>query len=288
MAVILTFVAVGIAYINRQNWEPFVPPSMGPGEFGWGGVLRAAGVIFFAYIGFDAVSTAAQEAKNSQRDLPIGILGSLAICTVLYIVVSLVLTGIVDYKQLNVPDPIAVAINSLGSGVAWLRPIIKIGAIAGLSSVILVMMLGQPRIFYTMAKDGLLPPVFSAVHPRFRTPWLAQILTGVVAMLIAGLFPIGLLGELVSIGTLLAFAIVCAGVFALRFTDPQIHRPFRTPLFWLVCPLGVFFCFWLMYGLPPDTWARLVVWMAIGLVIYFAYGRRHSKLQPPAGQASPL
>jgi basic amino acid/polyamine antiporter, APA family len=288
MVVILIFVAVGLAYINKHNWEPFVPPAMGPGQFGWGGVLRAAGVIFFAYIGFDAVSTAAQEAKNSQRDMPIGILGSLAICTVLYIVVSLVLTGVVNYTKLNVPDPIAVAINSLGSGVAWLRPIIKIGAIAGLSSVILVMMLGQPRIFYTMSKDGLLPPVFSAVHPRFRTPWLAQILTGAVAMLIAGLFPIGLLGELVSIGTLLAFAIVCAGVFALRFTDPQIHRPFRTPVFWLICPLGVFFCFWLMYGLPPDTWARLIVWMAIGLVIYFAYGRRHSKLQPRATPASPL
>ncbi|MHB8521432.1 MAG: amino acid permease [Limisphaerales bacterium] len=278
LAVILIFIGVGVGYINKNNWHPFVPPAMGPGQFGWDGVLRGAGVIFFAYIGFDSVSTAAQETRKPQRDMPIGILASLAICTVLYIVVSLVLTGIVSYTKLNVPDPIAVAINSLGSGVAWLRPIIKVGAIAGLSSVILVMLLGQPRIFYTMAKDGLLPPVFSVVHPRFRTPWLAQILTGVVAMLIGGLFPIGLLGELVSIGTLLAFAIVCAGVFVLRFTDPQIHRPFRAPWFWLVSPLGVFFCFWLMYGLPPDTWARLIVWMAIGLVIYFGYGRRHSKL----------
>lgn len=278
IAVILAFLAIGAAYINSANWEPFVPPSLGPGEFGWGGVLRGAGVIFFAYIGFDAVSTAAQEARNAQRDMPIGILGSLAICTVLYIAVSLVLTGIVSYKQLNVPDPIAVAINSLGQGVAWLRPIIKIGAIAGLSSVILVMLLGQPRIFYTMSKDGLLPPAFSKVHPRFRTPWLAQILTGGAAMLIAGLFPIGLLGELVSIGTLLAFAIVCVGVMVLRYTDPGIRRPFRTPVFWLVCPLGTFFCCWLMYGLPRDTWARLLVWMAIGIVIYFGYGRRHSKL----------
>jgi APA family basic amino acid/polyamine antiporter len=171
--------------------------------------------------------------------------------------------------------------------VAWLRPIIKIGAIAGLSSVILVMMLGQPRIFYTMSKDGLLPPVFSAVHPKFRTPWIAQILTGAIAMLVAGLFPIGLLGELVSIGTLLAFAIVCAGVFVLRFTDPEIPRPFRTPAFWLVAPLGVVFCGYLMYGLPPDTWARLIVWMAIGLVIYFTYGCRHSKLQKPAAPARP-
>lgn len=280
LVVILTFVAVGVAYINRANWQPFVPPSMGPGEFGWGGVLRGAGVIFFAYIGFDAVSTAAQEAKNAQRDMPIGILASLAICTVLYIAVSLVLTGIVSYKQLNDPAPISVAIDALGSSLAWLRPIIKIGAIAGLSSVILVMMLGQPRIFYTMSKDGLLPPIFGVVHPKFRTPWLAQMLTGAIAMIIAGLFPIGLLGELVSIGTLLAFVIVCAGVFVLRFTDPQIQRPFRTPVFWLVCPLGIFFCGWLMYGLPPDTWARLIVWMALGMVVYFSYGIRKSRLAP--------
>jgi APA family basic amino acid/polyamine antiporter len=287
MLVILAFIAVGVAYIRMENWQPFVPPALGPGEFGWGGVLRGAGVIFFAYIGFDAVSTAAQEARNAQRDMPIGILASLGICTVLYIVVALVLTGIVKYTHLNVPDPIAVAINSLGSGVAWLRPIIKVGAIAGLSSVILVMMLGQPRIFYAMSKDGLLPPVFSAVHPKFRTPWLATILTGLIAMLLAGLFPIGLLGELVSIGTLLAFAIVCAGIFVLRFTDPAIHRPFRTPWFWLVCPLGVLFCAWLMYGLPRDTWARLIIWMAIGLVIYFSYSRRHSKAGERASLSPP-
>jgi basic amino acid/polyamine antiporter, APA family len=218
--------------------------------------------------------------------MPIGILGSLAICTVLYIAVALVLTGIVKYTQLNVPDPIAVAIDSLGQSVAWLRPIVKIGAIAGLSSVILVMMLGQPRIFYTMSKDGLLPPVFSAVHHKFRTPWLATILTGSIATLMAGLFPIGLLGELVSIGTLLAFAIVCIGIFVLRFTDPEIRRPFRTPVFWLVSPLGALFCFRLMYGLPRDTWARLFVWMAIGLVIYFTYGLHHSKVQQEAAKTS--
>jgi APA family basic amino acid/polyamine antiporter len=279
LSVILAFIAVGVAYINSANWHPFVPEPLPGGGFGWPGVLRGAGVIFFAYIGFDAVSTAAQEARNAQRDMPIGILASLAICTILYIIVALVLTGIVHYTKLNVPDPMAVAIDSLGRSVAWLRPIIKIGAIAGLSSVILVMMLGQPRIFYTMSKDGLLPPAFSAVHPKFRTPWLATMLTGGVAMLTAGLFPIGLLGELVSIGTLLAFAIVCVGVFVLRLTHPETRRPFRTPLFWLVCPLGAGFCFWLMYGLPPDTWARLIVWMAIGLVIYFSYGRRHSKVR---------
>jgi APA family basic amino acid/polyamine antiporter len=284
LAVILTFIGVGVGYLNKNNWHPFVPAIDAAGNFGWHGVLRAAGVIFFAYIGFDAVSTAAQESKNPQRNLPIGLLASLAICTVLYIVVSLVLTGVVNYTQLNVPAPIALAINSLGPTLAWLAYFIKIGAIAGLSSVILVMMLAQARIFFTMSKDGLLPPVFGVVHPKFRTPWLAQLLTGGVAMLIAGLFPIGLLGELVSIGTLLAFAIVCAGIFVLRFTDPQIPRPFRVPAFWLVAPLGVAFCIFLMSGLPADTWARLVVWMVIGIVIYFLYGRRHSKVQQRAGQ----
>ena len=278
VAVVLAFIAFGAAYINRENWDPFVPAMVSEGHFGWSGIVRAAGVIFFAYIGFDAVSTAAQETKNPQRDMPIGILGSLVICMILYIAVSLVLTGIVKYDQLNVPDPIAVGINAAGPGLAWLRPFVKIGAIAGLSSVILVMLMGQPRIFYTMSKDGLLPPVFSAVHPKFKTPWLATIVTGLVAMLCAGLLPIGLLGELVSIGTLLAFAIVCGGVLVLRYTDPNIPRPFRTPLVPLVPILGVGFCVYLMSGLPIDTWARLIVWMAIGIAIYFFYGRKHSKL----------
>lgn len=278
LAVILTFIAVGAAYINHANWHPFVPPATGPGEFGWSGVVRAASVIFFAYIGFDAVSTAAQEARNPQRDMPIALLGGLGICTILYILVSLVLTGVMNYKELNVPAPIALAISTLGPSLDWLKYFIKIGAIAGLSSVILVMLLGQPRIFYTMAKDGLLPPLFGAVHPRFRTPWIAQIITGGAAMLIAGLFPIGLLGELVSIGTLLAFAIVCAGVFVLRFTDPGIHRPFRTPMFWLISPLGIASCGYLMANLPADTWARLIVWIVIGVAIYFLYGYRNSKL----------
>jgi APA family basic amino acid/polyamine antiporter len=282
LSVILAFIAVGVCYINPANWHPFIPPAAGAGHFGWSGVLRGAGVIFFAYIGFDAVSTAAQEAKNAQRDMPIGILSSLGICTILYIIVSLILTGIISYTELSVPDPMAVAINSLGPKVAWLRPIIKVGAIAGLSSVILVMMMGQPRIFYSMSKDGLLPEKFSAVHPRFRTPWLATVLTGALAMLVAGLFPIGLLGELVSIGTLLAFAIVCVGIFVLRFTHPEIRRPFRTPFFWLVSPVGAGACVFLMSGLPRDTWARLIVWMAIGFVIYFGYSRRHSKVQQEA------
>ncbi len=278
LTVVLLFIAFGMAYINRENWEPFIPPQAGEGKFGWDGIVRGAGVIFFAYIGFDAVSTAAQETKNPQRDMPIGILGSLAICTVLYIAVALVLTGIVNYTKLNVPDPIAVGINEAGPALAWLRPVVKIGAIAGLSSVILVMLLGQPRIFYTMSKDGLLPPVFSAVHPKFRTPWLASAVTGALAMAFAGLLPIGLLGELVSIGTLLAFAIVCAGVLVLRYTDPERPRPFRTPLVPIVPVLGILACVYLMLGLPVDTWARLIIWMALGLAIYFLYGRRHSKV----------
>lgn len=282
MAVVLAFIAFGLAYVNRENWTPFIPPVTPDGKYGWEGITRAAGVIFFAYIGFDAVSTAAQEAKNPQRDMPIGIMGSLAICTVLYIAVSLVLTGIVKYDQLNVPDPIAVGVNAAGEGLMWLRPFIKIGAIAGLSSVILVMLMGQPRIFYTMSKDGLLPPIFSHVHPKFKTPWLASIMTGVLAMVIAGLFPIGLLGELVSIGTLLAFVIVCAGVWVLRYTDPNIPRPFRTPLVPIVPLLGILSCGFLMFRLPVDTWARLIIWMLLGVLIYFAYGRKHSVLNKQA------
>jgi len=282
LLVILTFIGVGAAYINRANWHPFVPPLTKTGDFGWSGVVRAAGVIFFAYIGFDAVSTAAQESKKPQRDMPIALLGSLGICTLLYIVVSLVLTGVVNYTQLNVPAPIAVAVSTLGPSLAWLEYFIKVGAIAGLSSVILVLLLGQARIFFTISKDGLLPPVFSAVHPKFQTPWIAQILTGAAAMLIAGLFPIGLLGELVSIGTLLAFAIVCAGVLVLRLTDPNLRRPFRTPVVWLVAPLGVVSCGFLMLNLPADTWARLIVWIGVGIVIYFGYGFSHSKLHRDA------
>ncbi|MBI5468572.1 MAG: amino acid permease [Deltaproteobacteria bacterium] len=280
LAVLLLFIGFGAYYITPSNWTPFVPPNTGEfGHFGWSGVLRGAGVVFFAYIGFDAVSTAAQEAKNPQKDMPVGILGSLVICTILYIFVSLVLTGIVKYEFLNAPDPIAVGINAVGKGMLWLKSFVKIGAIAGLSSVILVLLLGQSRVFFTMAADGLLPERFSVVHRRFKTPYKTTITAGAAAMVIAGLFPIGLLGELVSIGTLLAFAIVCVGVIVLRYRHPELHRPFKTPLVPLVPALGALAAVSQMLALPLDTIIRLIVWMAIGFVIYFTYGVKNSKLR---------
>lgn len=282
VTVILLFILLGWKYINADNWTPFIPENTGKfGEFGWSGVVRAAGIIFFAYIGFDAVSTAAQEAKNPQKDMPWGILGSLVVCTIIYILVGMVMTGIVPYAQLNDPAPIAVAINAAGEGLNWLRPFIKVGAIAGLSSVILVMLMGQPRIFYSMSKDGLLPASFSKVHPKYKTPHITTILTGSVAAIVAGLFPIGLLGELVSIGTLLAFVIVCGGVLVLRYQQPGLHRPFKTPLFPLTPILGILSSLALMYFLPFDTWIRLIVWMVLGILIYFGYSRHHSNVSNP-------
>lgn len=278
VSVIIMFIAIGAYFVKTINWTPFIPVNTGEwGHFGWSGIFRGAGVIFFAYIGFDAVSTAAQETKNPQKDMPKGILGSLGISTILYILVAIVLTGIVSYTALNVSDPIAVGVNAMGESMFWLRPIIKIAAIAGLSSVVLVMLMGQPRIFYSMSNDGLLPPVFSKIHPKFKTPYISTIITCSIAMIFAGILPISILGELVSIGTLLAFAIVCLSVIVLRKTQPDIPRPFKTPLVPLIPILGALICFAQMAFLPFDTWIRLFAWMAIGVVIYFAYSIHHSK-----------
>jgi APA family basic amino acid/polyamine antiporter len=280
VAIIFLVIGFGFMYVKTANWHPFIPENTGRfGEFGWSGVLRGAGVIFFAYIGFDAVSTAAQEAKNPQRDMPIGILGSLAICTVLYVLMALVMTGMTSYTKLNDPAPVLVAVQAAGSSLAWLRYAVEVGSLAGLASVVLVMLMGQPRVFFSMAQDGLLPAAFSRVHPRFRTPYVTTIITGIVAAIVAGLFPIGLLGQLVSIGTLLAFVIVCAGIWILRVRSPELPRAFKTPLVPLVPILGIVSCFALMAGLPGDTWLRLIVWLLIGLVIYFVYSRKHSKLR---------
>ena len=280
VGVILLFVGFGISYIDVENWKPFLPENTGKfSEFGWTGVLTGAAVVFFAYIGFDAVSTTAQEAVNPQRDLPKGILLSLAICTVLYVAVSLVMTGIVKYTELNVPAPIAVAIDATGKGLAWLSPFIKIGAIAGLSSVVMVLLLGQSRVFYSMAHDGLLWKSFAKTHPRYKTPYLTSIVTGLFAALFAGFLPIGLLGELVSIGTLLAFVIVCLGLIVLRKKEPDAPRAFRTPWVPFVPMLGALICLAQMVALPKDTWIRLIGWMLIGFVIYFSYGRKHSRVR---------
>ena len=279
LTVVLLFIGFGLSYIHVQNWHPYIPVNTGTfGKFGWSGIMTGAGVIFFAYIGFDAVSTAAQETRDPKRDMPIGILGSLLVCTILYIAVAAIVTGMVNYKQLNVPAPIALAIDRVGHSLFWLRPLIKIGAIAGLSSVVLVMLMGQPRIFYTMAHDGLLPKVFTKMHPKYKTPYVTTLITGVIAAIIGGILPINILGELVSIGTLLAFIIVCTSVLVLRKTNPNANRPFRAPWVPFVPIAGIVVCFSQMIALPFDTWMRLVVWMIIGIFIYFFYSRRHSKL----------
>ena len=284
VSIVLIFIAIASAFVLRHptvaatNWHPFIPPNEGGfGKYGWSGIARAAGVIFFAYIGFDAVSTAAQEAKNPQRDMPIGILGSLVICTILYIIVSGLLTGMVPYSALNVAAPVAVGIDA--TGVRWGSFLVKLGAIAGLGSVMLVMLLGQSRVFFSMSRDGLLPAWAGAVHPRFRTPYISSITVGLFVAVFASIVPIEILGELVSIGTLLAFVIVCAGVWLLRVRRPDLHRPFRTPWVPFVPIMGILISFALMASLPFDTWVRLFVWLAIGMVIYFGYGRYHSRVQ---------
>jgi APA family basic amino acid/polyamine antiporter len=287
VAVVLIVILGGVAFINTANWHPFIPPNGGSfGDYGYSGILRGAGVIFFAYIGFDAVSVAAQEARNPQKDMPIGILGSLVVCTILYVLVSGVTVGLVPYKQmLGSPAPLVVAIQAAeaaSGGSSLLRVLVmlvELGAIAGLSSVMVVMMMAQPRIFYSMANDGLLPPFAKKIHPRFRTPHITSIITGVVVAIASGVTPIGALGELVSIGTLLAFVIVSIGVIFLRYQRPELERPFRTPWVPFIPILSALVSLGLMAGLPWETWVRLIVWMAIGLVIYFAYGHSHSEVR---------
>jgi APA family basic amino acid/polyamine antiporter len=277
---VLLFIFGAAHAVNPANWHPFIPPSTGArGQFGWSGVMQGAGIVFFAYIGFDAVSTVAQEAKNPQRDMPIGIIGSLLICTVLYILVSGVATGVMSYRDLNVPDPIAVAADHVGLG--WMSSLIKLGAIAGLSSVILVMLLGQSRIFWTMADDGLLPEFVSRVHPKFRTPWITTIVTGVVVAFFAAILPIRDAASLVSIGTLLAFVIVSIGVLVLRLREPELPRRFKAPAVWFVAPMGALSALYLMISLPWRTWERLIIWFVIGMLVYFFYGVRRSKLAHP-------
>ncbi|HEY3933211.1 MAG TPA: amino acid permease [Gemmatimonadales bacterium] len=277
--IVLLIIAVGLGHIHPANLHPFIPPNTGTwGTFGWSGVLRGAGMVFFAYIGFDAVSTAAQEAKNPQRDLPIGILASLAICTILYVAVSAVLVGMVPYTELNVAAPMAIAMDKIGAPFI-IRLLVDVGAVLGLGSVVLVMLLGQSRVFYSMSRDGLIGGWGSRVHPRFRTPYLSTIFTGIAVTVAAGILPLDLISQLVNIGTLLAFVLVCIGVMVLRKTRPDLDRPFRTPWVPLVPILGIICCFGLMLTLPGYTWLRLVVWLIIGLVIYFSYGRKHSTLQ---------
>jgi basic amino acid/polyamine antiporter, APA family len=264
----------------KANWDPFIPEATGKeGEFGWGGIFRASSIVFFAYIGFEAVSTAGQESKNPKRDMPFGIIGSLVICTVLYILVSIVMTLIVNYKMLNVPDPVSVAVDALGPAWGWFAKTVKIGAIIGLTSVILVLMYGQTRIFYTMARDGLLPKVFAKVHPKFQTPWVNTILVGLITAVAAAFFDINTLGDMTSVGTLAAFGIVCLSVIWLRRTHPDIPRGFRVPLYPVIPVLGIISCFALIFTVELRV-LIFFAWYVVGaILLYFAYGMRNSRLQ---------
>jgi basic amino acid/polyamine antiporter, APA family len=287
LTVVLLFIFLGVSHIDIGNWHPFIPANEGPGKFGWSGIMAAAGVIFFAYIGFDAISTAAQETKNPQRDMPIGILSSLVVCTILYVVVAIILTGMVNYKELDVPAPVALALDKYPA-LHWLGLPVKLGALAGMTSVMLVMTLAQARIFLAMARDGLIWKPFGKVHPTHQTPSFGTLFTGAVAAIVGGLLPVGILGELVSIGTLMAFVTVCIGILVLRKTRPDLERPFRTPAPWFTCIAGAVICGWMMVSLGIGTWARLIVWTLIGAVIYALYGYKNSRLRGTNGAARPV
>ncbi|MGH9776500.1 MAG: amino acid permease [Candidatus Acidiferrales bacterium] len=279
VTVIVVFVFIGWHYIVPANHVPLIPPNTTGnfGQFGYSGILSAAGVIFFAYIGFDAVSTAAQEAKKPQRDMPVGIIGSLLVCTVLFISYSYVLTGVVHYSKLNVAAPLSVALTYIP--IVWLSPLMNLAVLGGLTSVMLVMLLGQSRVFYSMSKDGLLPKLFSDVHPRFRTPWRSNLILMIFVSVFAAFAPISVVGLMTSIGTLFAFVLVCIGIIILRRTQPDLPRPFRTPFVPVFPILGVIINLLLMAGLGWTNWARLIGWLIIGLIIYFTYSRYHSRLQ---------
>jgi len=279
VAVILLFIFAGLSYVDTSNWHPYLPPNTGKfGEFGWSGVLQGAGIIFFSYVGFDAASTTAREARNPQRDLPLGIIATLLISSLLYMGMAMVMTGMVPYPQLGAAAPVAVALDAHPQ-LAWLGDLVKIGAIAGMTSVILMSLLGQPRIMLSMAADGLLPRSISKVHPKYRTPHVATVVTCIIAAVVAGLLPLNVLGELISIGILMAFGVVCIGVLVLRFTRPELPRPFRVPWAPVTCILGAIICFGMTYFLPLDTWWRLLIWSVLGFSIYGIYGYRHSRLR---------
>jgi APA family basic amino acid/polyamine antiporter len=277
-ALIALVVVVGWRYVDPANWHPFIPAPQGPGKYGWGGIVRGAAMVFFAYIGFEATSVAAQESRNPQRDLPLGIMASLAICTVLYIGMAAVLTGLAPYGSLDTPEPVVTALKNHPT-LGWLRWIVEVGALLGLSSVVLVMIIAQPRIFMIMGRDGMLPPVFARIHPRYRTPHVNTVITGLGIALLAAIFPLDVLGDLVSMGTLIAFIAVCGGVLILRRTRPDLPRSFRVPMAPVVCSLGILSCLLLLYTMNWYNWAAMLVWTALGLVIYFGYGLRHSRLR---------
>jgi basic amino acid/polyamine antiporter, APA family len=286
VGIVIAVIIFGAMYVDTKNWVPLIPANTGTfGEFGWSGILQASAIIFFAYIGFDGVSTVAQEAKNPQRGMPIGILGSLAICTVLYILMSSVLTGLLPYQKLNDAAPVAVALEAHPQ-LAWLSAWVIWGALFGLTSVILMMIIPQARIWFTMSHDGLLPKFFGAVHPKFRTPHISTLITGVAAATAGGLLPIGILGELVSIGTLIAFIVVCIGVLVLRYTRPDLPRPFRVKGIWFVSIMGVAFCAVMAGSLPNATWIRLILWSILGILVYFFYGYRNSRLRHENGETA--